>query len=119
YKPGLLADRPAILTRQVGEKATKMVYTEDTTVGRTVEFVDVDPAEQARLSLTDQQVTDLARQALLIEEHYGRPMDIEWVLDGIDGGLYILQARPETVPSRAGNAVEKHVLASRGPVLAE
>ena len=119
YKPGLLADRPAILTRQVGEKATKMVYTEDTTVGRTVEFVDVDPAEQARLSLTDQQVTDLARQALLIEEHYGRPMDIEWGLDGIDGGLYILQARPETVQSRAGNTVEKHVLASRGPVLAE
>ena len=119
YKPGLLADRPAILTRQVGEKATKMVYTEDTTVGRTVEFVDVDPAEQARLSLTDQQVTDLARQALLIEEHYGRPMDIEWGLDGIDGGLYILQARPETVQSRAGNTVEKHVLASRGTVLAE
>ena len=119
YKPGLLADRPAILTRQVGEKATKMVYTEDTTVGRTVEFVDVDPAEQARLSLTDQQVTVLARQALLIEEHYGRPMDIEWGLDGIDGGLYILQARPETVQSRAGNTVEKHVLASRGPVLAE
>ncbi|WP_087486130.1 phosphoenolpyruvate synthase [Brachybacterium massiliense] len=119
YKPGLLADRPAILTRQVGEKATKMVYTEDTTVGRTVEFVDVDPAEQARLSLTDQQVTDLARQALLIEEHYGRAMDIEWGLDGIDGGLYILQARPETVQSRAGNTVEKHVLASRGPVLAE
>ena len=99
YKPGLREDRPAILKRQVGEKATKMVYAHGegaTTIGRTVEFIDVAPADRTRLSLTDQQVTDLARQALLIEEHYGRPMDIEWGLDGIDGSLYILQARPET-----------------------
>ena len=119
YKPGVREDRPAILKRQVGEKATKMVYTQDTTVGRTTEFVPVDPAEQAVLSLTDQQVTDLARQALIIEEHYGRPMDIEWGLDGADGGLYILQARPETVQSRAGNTVEKYILSARGTVRAE
>ncbi|MGO3289875.1 phosphoenolpyruvate synthase, partial [Brachybacterium sp.] len=119
YKPGLREDRPAILKRQIGEKATKMVYTNDTTVGRTVEFIEVDVAERSRLSLTDQQVTDLAKQALIIEEHYGRPMDIEWGLDGADGSLYILQARPETVQSRAGNTVEKYILASRGPVRAE
>lgn len=122
YKPALREGRPAILTRQVGEKATKMVYAQGegaTTVGRTTRFVDVDPADRVRLSLTDQQVSDLARQALLIEEHYGRPMDIEWGLDGVDGCLYILQARPETVQSRAGNTVEKHLLTSRGPVRAE
>src|SRR5699024_2742623 len=119
YKPGLREDRPAILKRAVGEKATKMVYTQDTTVGRTTEFVPVDPAEQAMLSLTDQQVEDLARQALIIEDHYGRPMDIEWGLDGADGGLFILQARPETVQSRAGTTVEKYILDSPGEVRAE
>ncbi|HET7474877.1 MAG TPA: phosphoenolpyruvate synthase, partial [Dermatophilaceae bacterium] len=100
YKPGLRAGRPAILKRGVGAKAIKMVYTADATVGRTTEFVDVDPAERSRLSLTDAEVEQLARHALTIEEHYGRPMDIEWGKDGVDGGLYILQARPETVKSR-------------------
>ena len=119
HKPGLRADRPAILKRQVGEKATKMVYTTETAVGRTTAFVEVDPAERARLSLTDQQVEDLARQALIIEEHYGRAMDIEWGLDGADGRLYILQARPETVQSRTGSTVEKYHLSSRGPVRVE
>ena len=119
HKPGLREGRPAILKRQVGEKATKMIYTTDTAVGRTTAFVDVDPAERVRLSLTDEQVTELATQALVIEEHYGRPMDIEWGLDGADGRLYILQARPETVQSRAGNTVEKYLLASRGPVRVE
>src|SRR5699024_4046036 len=100
------------------EKATKMVYTEDTTVGRTTEFVPVDPAEQALLSLTDQQVEDLARQALIIEDHYGRPMDIEWGLDGADGGLYILQARPETVQGRAeGRAIGARIGAGAVRVL--
>ncbi|MGO2313167.1 phosphoenolpyruvate synthase [Brachybacterium tyrofermentans] len=119
YKPGLREGRPAILKRTVGEKATKMVYTDDAAVGRTTEFIPVDAAEQGRLSLTDAQVTELARQALIIEEHYGRPMDVEWGLDGADGGLYILQARPETVQSRAGSTVEKYHLASRGTVRVE
>ncbi|GAA1483843.1 phosphoenolpyruvate synthase [Brachybacterium fresconis] len=119
YKPGLREDRPAILQRTVGEKATKMVYTDDPAVGRTTEFVEVDPAERTRLSLTDEQVTALARQALIIEEHYGRPMDVEWGLDGADGGLYILQARPETVQSRAGSTLEKYHLTSRGSVRVE
>ena len=97
YKPALRAGRPAILKRGMGGKATKMTYTDDATVGRTTAFVDVDVADQRRLSLTDQQVEELARYALAIEDHYGRPMDIEWGLDGTDGQLYILQARPETV----------------------
>lgn len=119
YKPALRAGKAAILKRAVGDKATKMIYTQDTEVGRTTEFVEVDPAEQAKLSLTDEQVLDLARQALIIEEHYGRPMDIEWGLDGADGQIYVLQARPETVQSRAGSTVEKYHLSSRGTVRAE
>ncbi|HEY9565371.1 MAG TPA: phosphoenolpyruvate synthase [Nocardioides sp.] len=102
YKPALRAGRPAVLKRGVGSKATKMVYTDDPTVGRTTEFVDTDPAEQGLLSLSDAEVEELARHALTIEEHYGRPMDIEWGKDGLDSKLYILQARPETVMSRAG-----------------
>ncbi len=100
YKPALQAGRPAILKRQVGGKAIKMVYTEDRTVGRTTEFVDVDEAERPLLSITDDEVLELAEQALTIEDHYGRPMDIEWGRDGLDGRIYILQARPETVQSR-------------------
>ena len=106
YKPALRDGRPAVLKRGVGDKATKMVYTDDATVGRTTEFVDVEPEERRRLSLTDDEVEELARHALVIEEHYGRPMDIEWGKDGVDGGLYVLQARPETVQSRGG-AVER------------
>ena len=102
YKPALQAGRPAILKRGVGGKAIKMVYTADRTVGKTTEFVDVPEAERGLLSLTDDEVTELARHALAIEAHYGRPMDIEWGKDGVDGRLYILQARPETVKSRAG-----------------
>ncbi|GAA2752970.1 phosphoenolpyruvate synthase [Amnibacterium kyonggiense] len=100
YKPALAAGRPAILKRQVGGKAIKMIYTEDRTVGRTTEFVDVPEADRGLLSLTDDEVLELARHAVTIEEHYGRPMDVEWGKDGIDGRLYILQARPETVQSR-------------------
>src|SRR4051794_14327560 len=106
YKPALREGRPAVLKRGVGEKATKMVYTDDAAVGRTTEFVDTDPAERRRLSLTDDEVEELARHALTIEEHYGRPMDIEWGKDGVDGGLFILQARPETVQSR-GSSLER------------
>ncbi len=102
YKPALRAGRPAILKRGVGTKATKMVYTEDPTVGRTTEFVETRAEERRLLSLTDAEVEELARHALSIEEHYGRPMDIEWGRDGLDGELYVLQARPETVNSRAG-----------------
>lgn len=107
YKPALREGRPAVLKRNVGGKATKMVYTDDPTVGRTTEFVDVDPAESRLLSLTDDEVEELARHALTIEDHYGRPMDIEWAKDGVEGGLYILQARPETVQSRSTGTLER------------
>ena len=111
YKPALRAGRPAVLKRGVGGKATKMVYTDDATVGRTTEFVDVAPADSRRLSLTDAEVEELARHALVIEEHYGRPMDIEWGKDGQDGLLYVLQARPETVQSRQTGALERYRMA--------
>lgn len=120
YKPALRAGRPAILKRGIGAKATKMVYTEDASVGRTTEFVPVDPADQVRFSLTDDEVTELAQHAVRIEEHYGRPMDIEWARDGIDGRIYVLQARPETVKSRSGSStLRRFRMNERGPVVTE
>ncbi|MGI8769135.1 MAG: PEP/pyruvate-binding domain-containing protein, partial [Propionibacteriaceae bacterium] len=120
YKPALRACRPAILKRGVGAKATKMIYTDETSVGGTTGFVPVDPAQRGRLSLTDGEVTELAAHAVRIEEHYGRPMDIEWGKDGIDGLLYILQARPETVQSRASSStLQRFKINNRGPVLIE
>jgi pyruvate,water dikinase len=120
YKPALKAGRPAILKRGIGGKATKMIYTADRTVGKTTEFVDVPEAERRLLSLTDADVEELARQAVAIEEHYGRAMDIEWGRDGVDGQLYILQARPETVQSRqAVGSVQRFRLDEKGPVLVE
>jgi pyruvate,water dikinase len=120
YKPALRAGRPAILRRGIGGKATKMVYTADRTIGKTTEFVDVPVDERSLLSLTDKEVTELARQALVIEEHYRRPMDIEWGKDGLDGQLYILQARPETVQSRASaGSMQRYRMTGRGTVLIE
>ena len=120
YKPALRAGRPAVLKRGLGSKATKMIYTSDATVGKTVEFVDVDHADRGRLSLTDDEVHELARHALKIEEHYGRPMDIEWGKDGVDGHLYVLQARPETVKSQQhGSTLQRYVMGSRGEVVIE
>lgn len=120
YKPALRAGRPAILKRGVGSKATKMVYTQDSTVGRSIDFVPVDEADRGRLSLTDADVLELAQHALRIEEHYGRPMDIEWGKDGVDGKLYILQARPETVKSRqSGSTLTRFRMGERGPVIVE
>lgn len=120
YKPALRAGRAAVLKRSVGTKATKMIYTEDAGVGRTTEFVDVEEPERLRLSLTDEEVTELAEHALKIEKHYGRPMDIEWGKDGVDGNLYVLQARPETVKSRqSGSTMERYVMGKRGNVIVE
>ena len=119
YKPALAAGRPAILKRGLGEKATKMVYTAHAEVGRTTEFVDVDPVQRGLFSLTDDEVSELARQACRIEEHYGRPMDIEWGKDGLTGEIFILQARPETVQSRTGSTTERYRLTGTGDVLIE
>jgi pyruvate,water dikinase len=119
YKDALRHGRPAILKRQVGEKAIAMRYTDGVHVGGSTEFVDVPVADRGRLSITDAEVEELARHALVIEEHYGRPMDIEWARDGIDGKIYILQARPETVVSRTdGNVIRRFALNEPGKVLA-
>src|SRR5690554_1987028 len=119
HKPTLRAGRPAILRRNLGSKAIKMVYSGERGHGKTVKTVDVDLADRMKFSLTDAEVEELARQALIIEEHYGRPMDIEWGKDGNDGKLYILQARPETVKSRDGGQVlTRYHLKKRGEVLA-
>ncbi|MBL3589387.1 MAG: phosphoenolpyruvate synthase [gamma proteobacterium endosymbiont of Lamellibrachia anaximandri] len=115
HKANLKAQRPAILRRTLGSKALKMIYGKGEQ--ENVVTVNVDTEAQRRFSLTDEQVEALARQALTIEEHYGRPMDIEWGLDGEDGQLYILQARPETVESRVDHAkVERFNLEERGVV---
>jgi len=117
YKPALRARRPAILRRGLGEKARKMVYAGSDS-GKAVEFVAVPDAERARFCLTDADIEALARQALVIEQHYGRPMDIEWGKDGADGKLYILQARPETVQSRASaNTLRRYRLKGQGKSL--
>ncbi len=120
YKPNLKAGRPAVLRRNVGAKASQMVYTSDRSLGKTVEFIEVPDDKRCILSLSDAEAEDLARQALIIEEHYGRPMDIEWGKDGNDGKLYILQARPETVKSRAGSGtLQRYRLSRRGAILSE
>lgn len=115
HKPTLASNRPAILKRSRGAKRIKMVYGQNTAV----ETIDVDLQEQHRFSLNDDDVQSLARMAVIIEQHYGRPMDIEWGKDGQDGELYILQARPETVESRSNkNVITRYQLANHNaPVL--
>ena len=118
HKPTLEAGRPSILRRERGSKSLKMIYHDDP--AERVAVVDVALGDQRRFSLSDDEVIALARYAVAIERHYGRPMDIEWARDGVDGRIYILQARPETVQSRiAGQAVERFELKERGEVLAE
>ncbi|MGU9748757.1 phosphoenolpyruvate synthase, partial [Pseudomonas aeruginosa] len=120
HKPTLEAGRPAVLRRNLGSKAIKMIYGDEAKAGRSVKVVDVDRADRARFALSDAEVTELAKQAMIIEKHYGRPMDIEWAKDGDDGKLYIVQARPETVKSRASATVmERYLLKEKGNVLVE
>ena len=120
HKQTLQAGRPAILRRNLGSKAIKMVYGEEAKAGRSVKTVEVDRAERARFCLSDDEVNELAKQAMIIEQHYQRPMDIEWAKDGDDGKLYIVQARPETVKSRSSaNVMERYLLKEKGTVLVE
>ncbi|GBL03138.1 phosphoenolpyruvate synthase [Glaciecola sp. KUL10] len=100
HKPTLDAGRPAIVRRNLGSKLIKMIYSDDESHGKQVEIVDIEKEDSLRFSLTDDEVMELAKQAQIIEKHYQRPMDIEWAKDGVDGKLYIVQARPETVRSR-------------------
>ncbi|WNW10697.1 phosphoenolpyruvate synthase [Pseudomonas sp. DTU_2021_1001937_2_SI_NGA_ILE_001] len=120
HKDTLAAGRPAILRRNLGSKAIKMIYGDEAKAGRSVKTVDVDAADRARFCLTEAEVTELAKQAVIIEKHYKAPMDIEWAKDGDDGKLYIVQARPETVKSRSnGNVMERYLLKEKGNVLVE
>ncbi len=117
FKPNVRAGRPAVLRRTIGTKASRMVYGKGE--GGGVHTVDTPEAERRQFSISDAEATELARMALVIEEHYGRPMDVEWGKDGETGELFILQARPETVKSRSGQTMERFRLESTGQVLAE
>jgi pyruvate,water dikinase len=116
YKPALRAGLRSILRKNLGGKAIKMVYAESGSAAR-VRTVDVPPKDRDRFSLEESDIVELAKQALLIEQHYGTPMDIEWGKDGGSGKIYILQARPETVQSRAGRTIQRFTLKSRSKML--
>jgi pyruvate, water dikinase len=115
YKPALRAGKQAILRRKLGSKRIRMVYDAG---GTRVRTEDVPPADAARFSLTDAEILTLSRYALIVEEHYGRPMDIEWGRDGADGQLYLLQARPETVKSRGADTLQRFQLKGSSRIIA-
>jgi pyruvate,water dikinase len=123
HKPMLRAGKRAVIRRSLGSKLLQMEFTnaaEQAAGAKLVKITDVPTELRNRYSLSEADIEQLARYALVIEDHYGRPMDIEWGKDGVDGGLYILQARPETVKSQAGNSVEyRYQLKGKGSVLAE
>ncbi|MCP2040495.1 pyruvate,water dikinase [Neisseria sp. HSC-16F19] len=121
HKPTLRAGRPAVLRKTMGSKMIKMTFTDTAEAGKSVQVVDVDEADRKRFSISDAEITELAQYALIIEEHYGRPMDIEWGRDGIDGKLYILQARPETVKSQEdrNSTLRRYRIEEKSAVLCE
>lgn len=120
HKQTLAKAKPAVLKRNIGSKAIQMIYSSDESHGKQVEIVDVDSALSNQFSITDAEVEELAKQAVIIEKHYGRPMDIEWAKDGNDGKLYIVQARPETVRSNEdANVMERFQLKSKSEVIVE
>ena len=116
YKPALRAARRSILRKNLGGKALKMIYADPASKDR-VRTIDTPGADRNRFSLSEPDILELAKQALIIEKHYGTPMDIEWGRDGRSGKIYILQARPETVQSRAGRSILRFTLKSRSKVI--
>ena len=119
HKPALKSGRPAILSRSLGSKLIKMVYAEDNSRSP-VATTEVDYKDRLKFSLSDSQIEELAHYAMKIESHYGRAMDIEWALDGVDGKLYIVQARPETVKSRQSTQnIERYQLLETSKILVE
>ena len=118
HKPTLAADRPAIVRRNMGSKKVRMVYADSQAHGEQVRIEDVPEADRDRFCLNDEEVQALAKQAVLIEQHYQRPMDIEWAKDGHTGKLFIVQARPETVRSN-GQVMERYTLQAQGSVVVE
>ncbi|QJE03448.1 phosphoenolpyruvate synthase [Massilia forsythiae] len=119
HKPMLEQGKKPVIRRSIGSKLIKMEFTQEAKAGRSVRTVDVPVEQRNRYSLTDDEVVELAKYAVIIEKHYGRPMDIEWGKDGRDGKLYILQARPETVKSqqKATDAQQRFQLKGSGTVL--
>lgn len=120
HKPTLAKAKPSVVRRNIGSKAIQMIYSADQEHGKQVEIVDVDKALSNKFSITDAEVEELAKQAVIIEKHYGRAMDIEWAKDGNDGKLYIVQARPETVRSNEDtNVMERFQLNATSNVVIE
>jgi pyruvate,water dikinase len=119
YKPSLASGHQAIISRTLGGKAIKMIFTGASEHGKSVRTVETEPADRQRFCISDEQVEMLAKHAVDIEKHYGRPMDIEWALDGEDGELYIVQARPETVRSRESSeaVIERYHLQQKSGVI--
>ncbi len=118
HKPTLAQGRPSVIRRNLGSKLIKMEFADKREAGRSVRTIEVPEADRHRFSITDEDVLELARYAMIIEKHYGRPMDVEWGKDGVDGKLYILQARPETVQSQSSaHLVEKYRIKQHGKVL--
>lgn len=120
HKPTLAAGRPAVVKRNLGSKKVEMIYSGEQGHGKQVKIVDIAAERSRQFSLTDAEVEELAKQAVIIANHYGRAMDIEWAKDGNDGKLYIVQARPETVKSREdSNSMERFQLLAKAPVVVE
>lgn len=117
FKPALRAGKKAVIRKKLGEKATKMIFADTTTAARSTLVESVEPALRHQFAVTDAELEELARYALIIEEHYARPMDIEWGRDGLDGKLYILQARPETVESRSGSVQTRYTLQEKAQII--
>lgn len=119
-KPLLKNEKHAVVRRNLGSKHQKMVYSDDASAGKSVSIIEVEKQDRLEFSLNDQELHELAKQAMIIEQHYGAPMDIEWAKDGDDGRLYIVQARPETVKSRQHvGTMERYLLKEKSNVLAE
>lgn len=121
YKPMLGANKDAILQHRLGDKAVRMIYNTSKDLSKSIKTVAVKAADQHRYCLTDDEIMLLARQAVIIEEHYGRPMDVEWAKDGLTGEIYILQARPETVQSQDNKlqTVRHYTLGKKGKIIAQ
>ncbi|WP_318446713.1 phosphoenolpyruvate synthase [Photobacterium leiognathi] len=120
HKPMLEAGHAPIVRKNFGSKLIKMIYSDNQEIGKQVDIVDTSSEEQHQFSINDEEIKELAKQAMIIEKHYQRPMDIEWAKDGIDGKLYIVQARPETVCSQeAQNVIERYELNNKADVLLE
>ena len=117
YKEAIKNKNYPILRKTLGDKATKMILGGSKSLGKTVQIIDVSKEESLKFSLSDKDIIELAESAMVIEQHYDRPMDIEWGKDGSDGQIYILQARPETVQSRSGKTINRFTLKSQSPIL--